>query len=185
MTENGCVGNIATCGFYDKSSNDTVPVAPIVLMDELKPYFNNLRNCDSSAGCSAESRYKFLNGLATRNFNTNSSLSKSISVDGSYILFADYTGNCTYNSSKTNIEPLLYTCGWLGIDVNGNKGPNVGGRDFFGWYIVNTGQLIPFGISDDNLNRGCDPANTGTDWDDPGSGFGCTARVIKEDKINY
>lgn len=45
--------------------------------------------------------------------------------------------------------------GTVKIDVNGNKGPNVWGRDYFGAYITDNG-LVPFGASIDswgNINQ--------------------------------
>lgn len=47
--------------------------------------------------------------------------------------------------------PSVPVRGTVKIDVNGNKGPNVWGRDYFGAYITDKG-LVPFGASGDWYN---------------------------------
>lgn len=47
--------------------------------------------------------------------------------------------------------PSVSVRGTIKIDVNGNKGPNVWGRDYFGAYITDKG-LVPFGADGDWYN---------------------------------
>lgn len=74
------------------------------------------------------------------------------------------TGGGLVLASGANVVIVYYPFGGLTttsargtvkIDVNGNKGPNVWGRDYFGAYITDNG-LVPFGASIDswgNINQ--------------------------------
>jgi hypothetical protein len=55
--------------------------------------------------------------------------------------------------------------GHMGIDVNGNKGPNVEGRDIFRFYLSDEGVLYPLGGKDYALyNRQTDLASNSNYW---------------------
>ena len=42
----------------------------------------------------------------------------------------------------------LNKAGEVGIDINGEKGPNIVGRDYFRFELGNDGRLYPFGGND-------------------------------------
>ena len=81
--------------------------------------------------------------------------------------------------------------GFFGVDVNGpSKGPNIWGRDFFGFDVFPTLGIKPYGgytyntgtvVSNASLNAasgdGCNPAG--------GKGFHCAAKVISEGAMSY
>lgn len=60
------------------------------------------------------------------------------------------------------------------VDVNGEKGPNVYGRDIYFFLLVKGKGIIPAG--NDNNSANCTKGSNGMD---------CAARVIKEKKINH
>ena len=127
-------------------------------------------------------------------------------------LFNDYTkfitkGDITYfvkvatgQENDFNYEQDTYVMDIL-IDINGNKVPNVIGKDIFGFIMTDEGRMVPYGLGFPGVFPGsfndtsaggseryenswmdyCDPPEDGSD-----GGFSCTARVVKENyKINY
>lgn len=116
-------------------------------------------------------------------------------------LLDDDTGNCTTYSSITADSKLKNSCSQLRVDVNGDKGPDMFGRDVFLYWIAYDGSLYPnYGIDyakaymDSNNpnayywrldNSSCgNPATTtisGTVY-----GYGCGARIIEQGwEMNY
>lgn len=61
----------------------------------------------------------------------------------------------TFNSKCQNIKAngghMCNAVGWLFIDINGPKGPNVYGRDNFAFYISENGKLYGYGSKDAHL----------------------------------
>jgi prepilin-type N-terminal cleavage/methylation domain-containing protein len=152
-----------------------------------KTYLNLVKDCGMyGQSCFANGIYKRING---NNFEDMNALafSKGILQDGSSIELQIKT-NCSTNRSSNNSGPLYNSnCALIYIDINGYKLPNRHGRDLFGWYIMKDGTVYPVGSLDD-MKRGCDPNSTDTTQDNdgaPGTGEGCTAKVIQEGKINY
>lgn len=60
------------------------------------------------------------------------------------------------------------------VDVNGQKGPNVYGRDIFFFLLVKGVGIVPAGIDTNSA-----------DCVTKGKGLQCAARVLKEKKIDY
>lgn len=156
----------------------------------LKKYLNLTKDCGTATGgtCWANEMYLYLNGQNDRDFNNVGSTGRGITQDGASIYYVA-KAYCTYNRSMTNSGPLYNSnCAIISVDVNGYKPPNRLGRDVFGWYIMNNGTVYPMGGLDD-IYSGCSPSSSDISVDDnngaPGYGLGCTAKVIKEGKINY
>ena len=80
--------------------------------------------------------------------------------NGSYLAFNDF-GSCDVGT--TGVDPVgsSNVCGGIMVDINGNTGPNMFGKDTYYFYIVqNTGStysLMPAGSPDDD----------GSMWDPP------------------
>lgn len=130
-----------------------------------------LKNCGSGTGCWTGKR-KTLNGVDYDGISIDSSWNgdygKVILADGATMMLFNYNSNCTTNGDK---------CGEISIDINGAAGPNVIGRDFFKFWIMNTG-ILPHGISGDGFSCSTSP---GTQV----SSFGCTNKVLTENAVNY
>ena len=88
-------------------------------------YFKNVKECDTMNNCFASS-YKAMNG---------GTLNNSYVVNVKSYVFA----------SGVSIRPLYDKSGAklvnIGIDINGQKGPNIGGRDLFWFYVYNNGVI--------------------------------------------
>lgn len=113
----------------------------------------------------------------------------------------DDAGNCTYYSSITANSKIKNCCSQLRVDVNGDKGPDIIGRDIFMYYIALDGTLYP--------NYGIDYAKAYNNNDNPNSyywrldstscgnpattnisgvvyGYGCSARIMEQGwEMNY
>jgi len=155
---------------------------------EIKPYLNLTKDCGTAIGqdCWANGMYKRLNGTNWADFNNYYVLGRGVMADGSSIDYEART-NCNVNFSINNLEPLNSVCGDFIIDVNGHKPPNQAGRDVFSWHVTRNGNIYPDGSFDDKFG-GCDPTSNDITYDAngaPGWGAGCTAKIIKEGKIDY
>jgi prepilin-type N-terminal cleavage/methylation domain-containing protein len=99
--------------------------------------------------------------------------------NGGLLRFGSDSSTCSVNYGTGT--PAQYSCGWMHLDVNGFKGPNVLGRDIYALWITRTG-IYPFGMYKDivsDLNVFCNKNST-----DPWSGRGCAAKVLKGDKVD-
>ncbi len=72
------------------------------------------------------------------------------------------------------------------VDVNGNTGPNIQGRDLFHFIIdADTGRLVPMGSKNSSYYGSNSYWKETTDCQAGGQGMFCAARVLEEDAMNY
>lgn len=100
------------------------------LKDLYKDKYAFIKECDANSvygNCFApRASVKYLNGNANNGWFLNSDTAAIVLKDGASLMFyLDRTTNCT-NSNR---------CGWVTIDVNGAKNPNVWGRDVYLFFI--------------------------------------------------
>lgn len=137
-------------------------------MDEMAKVTNVIKRCNSTAACFGNdynTAYKRLNSQNTSGMGNGKGI---ITSDGMIACFVRY--NVSHGQSA---EDNANTLGYVMVDVNGSKGPNIWGRDVFLFDVISNKGLIPagsFSDSDCNLN---------------GYGFTCAAKVLKENAINY
>lgn len=183
MADNNCLGDLSSCGAY--TDDDNAQKA----WNAIKPYLNIAKDCGTATnqGCFSATPYKYLNPtLGTENFETDA-YAKAVLSDGQLFRMSDTAGNCNADRSRNHSGPFFNICGWMGIDVNGKKGPNVEGLDYFSWRVTKTGQVYPYGSLDDS--QVTDSSNnilcnrTATNFG--GNGWGCTAKILKDGAINY
>lgn len=91
--------------------------------------------------------------------------------DGTYVIFAYNDNTCTSQSGAGAGEGLGNVCGWITVDVNGAKNPNVVGKDTFGVWIL-PDRIIPWGTSGNSST--CNTTSGGR------SGFGCSAQYLNQ-----
>lgn len=163
MVNNG--GNLAGL-FHD--SNE--------MMDKFGNYIIFTKKCSLGAqGCfySGTNTWKTLHGddgeLDHANFYGNST---AVLSNGGTIMFNSDQLDCERQYGTGG--PVLHSCGWLHIDVNGFKGPNVYGKDLFALWITKTG-IYPYGMQTDYFGNSiyCNKNDNGA-----GSGRGCAAKVL-------
>lgn len=87
--------------------------------------------------------------------------------DGTSLHFASY-------SSCSTITGPLIVCGQIRVDINGNKAPNMYGKDvYMFWVALNNGTyfIAPMGSHDDGLSCIVSPSNTT-------NSYGCTNKRL-------
>ena len=95
-----------------------------------KNYFKVVQDCGTTQTPCFASSYKGLDGSTIDNYKVDVK---------SYVL-----------ASGVSIRPYYLKSGAklvnIGIDINGQKGPNIGGRDLFWFYVYNNGVIDDFPI---------------------------------------
>lgn len=149
------------------------------LVDLYRKYLLGLKECESNAtldNCwhsnSGTRTAKYLNGFTVSSWPT--APTGNISATGAMMRFTNITVNCDSDLAKST-EKLNETnaCGNVMIDVNGFAPPNTIGRDIFHFAILEN-RLVPYGTANDTFR--CTLSS---------SGYGCAAKVLTENAINY
>ncbi len=127
-----------------------------------------------SSSCNPEEGMKFLDGSE----DTDSAGYTAITADGMCFNYAPKT-KCAdkgiADGVPTSNDKHLTNCmGRFLVDVNGEKGPNVYGRDIYFFVLVKGIGILPAGA--DNNSAMCIKGGKGTD---------CAAKVIKNRKIDF
>ena len=85
-----------------------------------------------------------------------------------------------------NGSNYLNKAGEVGIDVNGEKGPNIVGRDYFRFELGNDGRLYPFGGNDYCVYNGVDYTDVTTKCVTDLDGSYCAAYLMQNGyKMDY
>ena len=137
-----------------------------------KKYLSVAKDCGTATGClnqfgSGSAGYKYLSGGGAPNWNSSTDNRRLVLSDGMQVIFHSnpLNNNCSFNAWGS-----LGICTVIFIDVNGEKGPNRYGRDYFVFALKENG-LYPVG---------CESAFCqGT------AGDGCTCKVLRENAMNY
>lgn len=142
----------------------------------IAPYLKITKNCGATqgTGCFA-SYYVYLIGFGGPAPNDDNNLYKVILADGMSVGMRVSDANCAQNWGSS---PALQTiCGKFTIDINGLKGPNITGKDYFEFYftkdgVVPTGSAMEYVVTFDNscLTLG---------------GEGCAAWVLYSENLDY
>ena len=145
------------------------------IVTEYCTYLKCAKTCASGAavsdGCfNAQADIKMLDN-ATYTINPTTAAYRSfILSDGSYVLTNFISGNCA------TTEDNVASCGWLYIDVNGSKAPNIVGRDIYK-ILITEDKIYPSGsLSTDTNFETCTTSD---------SGIGCTAKILEEGVMTY
>jgi len=136
-----------------------------------KPHLHIEKDCGSGTGCFRQLKeaYKTLNGVGGGgNYEPeDDNFRKLVLTDGTQIVFDGKTlsNDCSNSGAGSNNFCIV-----IKVDINGEKKPNIMGKDFLQFVLKNNG-LYP---------RGCDGEECiGT------QGGGCTCKIIREDAMNY
>jgi len=142
-------------------------------IDEFAKVVSVTKICDGSACFPNYTSYKRMDNGSFSGFSQTKS---AVLADGqiiTYLSWANITPNC--DSVGISQEDGDNAFGRVFIDVNGNKPPNVMGRDVFYFVLVNGKGFVPAGSES---TARCS-SNSGN------SGSACTAKVLREGAMNY
>jgi len=153
-------------------------------VDTLAPYLKIAKRCDFSAGggCFAQGvMYKRLNGNNYAVFDDFVDIRLKFRLeDGTSVAYYPYSTRCT-TVEGTGVA-LGSTCGEFMIDLNGYKGPNIQGVDFFSIHLTKTGILVPEGVPDDKTvfasASGCQDKSTAAGW-------ACAGWILLNGNMDY
>lgn len=138
-----------------------------ILLKNISPHLKTVKICENGSGCYPNVTYKNIDGSNYVNWNILSDRSAIILEDGTMIMF------------NTSSASAFSDYGQIYVDINGAKGPNQVGVDFFYFYIFNNNTLVPAGA----------PAKYGNDFFIEKcikkAGFGCAAWVIYNENLDY
>jgi len=163
-------GNISTWNLIDNNINSTREC-----FSYIEPYLKIVKKCDNKSGCWADTTTSLSGQTAewTSKGKIGVEYIGTVLSDGTNISF-DLLG---INLPQFGLPADIYPIAFIYVDVNGNKKPNILGRDIFAFALTQRG-VLPFGISNNSQN--CSKTINANS-----SGYGCTYRVLKERKINY
>ena len=133
-----------------------------------KPYFKITKNCgtDNTGNCITNNNYKYLDNTEYASYGGNNGFYKVTLDDGAAVFWRGYT---LYSASIA----ILY-------DVNGQKGPNMWGRDLFD-FLVKKDKVFPTGIPSGEYSA----ASFNNECKLTGRGGSCAAWVIYKGNMDY
>lgn len=167
---------------------------------ETKVVFNH---ADGGAALDAGEAYRgyverepqYLNG-ANAGLAVNRTASfEAIRLKNGATISAVFNSSCT-NAGNAEGYPgnglaAERTCGYLEIDTNSEKSPNIVGKDIHYFWILDKDGLVPFGeLADGTSCGGCTsnvacPSGSFPQTQGDNANLGCTARVLNRGSIDY
>jgi len=159
-------------------------------LDELSKIFKGMNDLGSQL---SSFKTKTLGGANSYSL-FNSSYPVIQTVDGAIYNIQDSdSNNCEYNSDDVTDSKLKNYCAAVIVDTNGQKNPNVKGRDVFIFILANNGLLYPVngteyaktnpfpGMSTGHWKDDVNYCTYGSDVIDSAvTGNGCAARIMEE-----
>lgn len=126
-------------------------------------YLNVEKNCGIGKGCFPDKQYG-----GDKNFEECDWIAKARLADGVLLGIAVNNISCATSYGEGD---FAQSCGWIYVDTNGTKGPNLIGHDMFLFYLTKE-RIVPAGTPQDTLY----PVSRG---------WGTTAWVIYKGNMNY
>lgn len=156
----------------DSSPGDYSFLRTVRFVDELEKVANVIKKCNNSEQCFGTSLrgggvYKYPNNTLTYFTDGRS----AVLADGQFVSYCPLSSSdATYGISDEDKSNAIIR---IVMDINGNKSPNVVGRDVFYFYVVNGKGIVPAGSEnfDDCIKTG--------------SCLTCAGKVLKENAMNY
>lgn len=134
------------------------------------------KSCGASAGCWPNTTYKALDGSPWSNVDqlTDGKEAKAILTDGTCVSFVTLAAYALTNPMGTG--PLTNVLGYIRFDINGFSAPNIVGKDYFSFWVTETG-IYPGGLNNDGGS--CQTKG------DILKSLGCASKIIIEGAVNY
>ena len=139
---------------------------------------NTVEDCKKAGGCFKDDyETYYLNGSDATNYNNAGSYTFA-TADGMVWIY-DKLGTYDRQTKECNGSEGAYaknTCGIFRVDINGSDEPNTIGVDIVCFQIRADG-VYPCGGGEDAEDTDC--------TEDSSGGWGCSARMLKENKIDW
>jgi type II secretory pathway pseudopilin PulG len=168
--------------YWGLTDNDSSGIGATNLLNAFAPYLKIMKNCGTGEGCYPTVTWR-LNKTSYLNYNTKTDHAKIILNNGYLIAFYSKSTDCSANYGTS--LALSNMCGTIHVDINGFKGPNQWGIDYFSFFVTKYG-IIPIGsyaeiINSENKTNFEEHCKDKTTAD----GLGCTAWVIYNGNMDY
>ena len=155
-------------------------------VDFVKKYFKTVQDCGHNPSpCFASGNYKKLDGTTYINYDSSHS-------DNNYFVLASGASISVHAIADASDIIVIQ----LGVDTNGQKGPNIVGRDFFGMSLYNNGVIDDYSVDVDNGREDFTPPlseeireknfQSACNSSRPGWGHGCFGKILNDNwQMNY
>lgn len=159
----------------DEGGSDTLQAGDdLEMMEKFGKYLKYQKTCGRNKGCFPNVTYKSVTGNGYIKWEDDTTdRSRAILTDGTLIMF---NKSAMWGGNEGN-----YLYAQIYVDINGFKGPNQLGRDFFYFYI-NPEKIVPAGAKaleekneDQKFTKNCIQQN----------GYACAAWVIYNENMDY
>ena len=159
----------------DEGGSDTLQAGDdLEMMEKFGKYLKYQKTCGRNKGCFPNVTYKSVTGNGYSKWEDDTTdRSRAILTDGTLIMF---NKSAMWGGNEGN-----YLYAQIYVDINGFKGPNQLGRDFFYFYI-NPEKIVPGGAKaleekkeDQKFTKNCIQQN----------GYACAAWVIYNENMDY
>lgn len=159
----------------DEGGSDTLQAGDdLEMMEKFGKYLKYQKTCGRNKGCFPNVTYKSVTGNGYSKWEDDTTeRSRAILTDGTLIMF-NKSAMCGGNEGN-------YLYAQIYVDINGFKGPNQLGRDFFYFYI-SPEKIVPAGAKaleekneDQKFTKNCIQQN----------GYACAAWVIYNENMDY
>lgn len=159
----------------DEGGSDTLQAGDdLEMMEKFGKYLKYQKTCGRNKGCFPNVTYKSVTGNGYSKWEDDTTdRSRAILTDGTLIMF---NKSAMWGGNEGN-----YLYAQIYVDINGFKGPNQLGRDFFYFYI-NPEKIVPAGAraleeknEDQKFTKNCIQQN----------GYACAAWVIYNENMDY
>ena len=159
----------------DEGGSDTLQAGDdLEMMEKFGKYLKYQKTCGRNKGCFPNVTYKSVTGNGYNKWEDDTTdRSRAVLTDGTLIMF---NKSAMWRGNEGN-----YLYAQIYVDINGFKGPNQLGRDFFYFYI-NPEKIVPAGAKaleekneDQKFTKNCIQQN----------GYACAAWVIYNENMDY
>lgn len=159
----------------DEGGSDTLQAGDdLEMMEKFGKYLKYQKTCGRNKGCFPNVTYKSVTGNGYSKWEDDTTdRSRAILTDGTLIMF---NKSAMLGGNEGN-----YLYAQIYVDINGFKGPNQLGRDFFYFYI-SPEKIVPAGAKaleekneDQKFTKNCIQQN----------GYACAAWVIYNENMDY
>lgn len=158
----------------DEGGSDTLQAGDdLEMMEKFGKYLKYQKTCGRNKGCFPNVTYKSVTGNGYSKWEDDTTdRSRAILTDGTLIMF---------NKSAMRVGEGNYLYAQIYVDINGFKGPNQLGKDFFYFYI-NPEKIVPGGA------KALEEKNEGQKFTKnciQQNGYACAAWVIYNENMDY
>lgn len=159
----------------DEGGSDTLQAGDdLEMMEKFGKYLKYQKTCGRNKGCFPNVTYKSVTGNGYSKWEDyTTDRSRAILTDGTLIMF---NKSALWRGNEGN-----YLYAQIYVDINGFKGPNQLGRDFFYFYI-NPEKIVPGGA------KALEEKNEGQKFTKnciQQNGYACAAWVIYNENMDY